>query len=78
MVFEAPGPSDVHVWRTPHSGPGLQTPPKFNEKTIGEREKSENGTGTGKKGPKLWVVWRRGVRRTPAEEMKKNSKNLII
>ena len=46
-VFEAPGPSNVHVWAVENSkrahlrAPVLQTPPKFNEKTPKRRKKEK-------------------------------------
>ena len=40
MVFEAPGRSNVHVWK--FSGCRVKKPPKFNEKTHSEREKERN------------------------------------
>ena len=55
MVFEAPGPTNVHVW-SPRAhtctfeGSGFQiTPPKFNEKTA--RGESENLGGPAEGGP---------------------------
>ena len=56
MVFEAPGPSNVHILGFRPS----ETPPKFNEKTPRERQKAKTVAGEGKKRAKFWAV-RRGV-----------------
>ena len=65
VVFEVPGPWNVHVWsyravvwkpggpenskRAHFRVPAFKTPPKFNEKTPRETQKQRNGGGKGKK-----------------------------
>ena len=54
VAFEAPGPSNVHVWALWLSCEAPAT--KINEKTPRATEKERNGCG------KFWAVRRRGVR----------------
>ena len=61
VFFEAPGPSNVHVWRARTCT--FEGPFKHHQNSTRERRKNENCGRRGKKRAKFWVVQRRAVRR---------------